>query len=950
MNEHVADKNKNAPKKTELGFEVYAPDTTLVTENGKEYLKILNPHPYISYIKIGEKDYYKVLLRKDIPKEAKLTQKDEVNLIKKLVNFNTEFDSLTFDEYLRSKVYHKGLRVRNFDFNKYRNTYNIVYKPIDIDVEQIISKQEAVTIAKQKAIDIGIKIADTSVMNLRTERLRTFKKDHPVYVKYDTTITFEIRKYNNKFYPAYNFKLYSRNFIKNPIFTINAYNGDILLIEDDSKYKCYSCYGSGTAIETDCSLTHPHNSEPSSKACEFLPENVYQFDYFPDIFDECSLIESTFYICSNQPNNSVLLSDINAKINAVEGESFVPQYYATDNTSFNEKERQILTAFQNTEKSIDYFRAKVNDITRFEDNIPFVFIFAAKDKSNNAIADQESLSLSFGDGSEEGCKPNVSQDVVSHEFMHLVHGLYYKMNSLDEANMFDILRSLALEEALCDITAVLFDYSTYNRFDWSLYEELCPGDNSFRLLNDPMNSDPPQRIYYEFNFDKFDKYYWAGIISYWFYLVAEPEFKKVGDITIGNGIGGEKAEQLIFSTLEKINESIQINQNPIDNMPFDSNVNFKEFRDVVLATANELFGGANTDYNLCSAEYSIIYLAFKAVGLIDSDVELPCNIVFYGESLVEECPDFEQYFCTDGNGGKSSLTTGFPSNFSNPNDTYWIQVAVDFDENGKFEDDEYIKDLETFTDDITEHQLTVIGLPNKDTDVQILATNVTSLENELLGAVSLPYVEYVFSCNNGCNLITDINNTGYVNEAPPINTGNVNISVEKDVEICAGNYYCIDYEVNSPAFVNVTLSGDKFTKYITQSGTTNIGQFCWQPSIADLGNHVFYLIASDEHPTQPLSNFEKITVEVTTYSTFGCHCANKYPEKIVSLNNSISSGHYVALEDLESSGNLYSTADVTFKGGESVNLKNGFYVPASTNFEAYIANCPDFPEPNKGGP
>jgi len=129
-------------------------------------------------------------------------------------------------------------------------------------------------LGKQKAIELGIEIADTSIMNLRAEKLRTFKKENPIYVKYDTTVTFEIRKHNNKFYPVYHFKLYSKDFIRNPIFTINAYNGDVLLIEDDSKYKCYSCYGAGVATETDCSLTHPHNSEPSNISCEFLAENT----------------------------------------------------------------------------------------------------------------------------------------------------------------------------------------------------------------------------------------------------------------------------------------------------------------------------------------------------------------------------------------------------------------------------------------------------------------------------------------------------------------------------------------------------------------------------------------------------------------------------------------------------------------------------------------------------
>lgn len=52
----------------------------------------------------------------------------------------------------------------------------------------------------------------------------------------------------------------------------------------------------------------------------------------------------------------------------------------------------------------------------------------------------------------------------------------------------------------------------------------------------------------------------------------------------------------------------------------------------------------------------------------------------------------------------------------------------------------------------------------------------------------------------------------------------------------------------------------------------------------------------------------------------------------------------------ESNGNLYSSADVIFNGGKSVSLNNDFYATASTNFEAYIANCPDFPDSNKGSP
>jgi len=553
MNESAVKKDEVAKNKTKLGFNVFEPDTTLVTENGKEYLKVFNPHPYIDYIKIGKNDYYKIVLRKDIPKESELKREEEVALIKKMVNFNDQLDALTFDEYLNSQVYHKGVRVRGFTFKKKYNYYRVKYGIIDVNVKDVISKEDAIRIGKQKASELSIELADTNDMIKRAERFKTIKKGHPIYVKYDTTVIFEIKKYDDIFLPTYKFKLYNKRFLKNPVFIINANNGEVLKIEDDALHKCFSCY-STTPEETDCSLTHPNNPEPSILACEINPLETHKFDNFPDLFDECSAIESDFYICANQPNNSVWLSDINSKVNAVEGSAFLPQYYSTDNTSYNEKERQILTAFKNTEQVFEYFTEKVANQTKFDEDIPFIFILAANDKTNDAFADYENLSIAFGDGSDEGCLPNVSPQVVAHEFTHLAHRAHYNMLADTSIDGFEILLSLALEEALCDIISLLFNFKISDNYDWSLFNDLCPDGKSFRLLNDPVNSDPPQRILYEddVDYDLFnERYEWAGIISYWFYLLAEPSYKKLGDIEIGNGIGAEAAEKLIFSILEK---------------------------------------------------------------------------------------------------------------------------------------------------------------------------------------------------------------------------------------------------------------------------------------------------------------------------------------------------------------------------------------------------------------
>lgn len=491
---------------------------------------------------------------------------------------------------------------------------------------------------------------------------------------------------------------------------------------------------------------------------------------------------------------------------------------------------------------------------------------------------------------------------------------------------------------------MLVIYKNTDTYDWSIIDELqC---NSVRFFNEPTMSIPPQLNSYNLVETTDDKYYWAGIITYWFYLLTEPQYKVVNELVVGNGIGVERAEELMFASLEKMKESIRANINPIDNKEFDGNLIFEEFRDVVLATANEIFNVDNPEYNLCSPEYTKAYLAFKAVGLIDDMVVPPCNVINYNEFLTQDCPEAGKYFCSEQSGGTWSFTTGFPSNFNNPLDDYWIQVAVDRNNNDIFEVNEFVKDDETFTNNILEHQITISRLPTESTNVRLIITNVTDLKNGVvLGEVSLPSIQYFFSCNNGCNLIVDIINTGYTNNTPPINTGNISINVEDKIEVCAGKHFCIDYEVNAPAFLNVNINSDKFTKHIIQSGTTNIGQFCWQPTINDQGTHTYRIRATDEHPVQPLLKSKNVIVDVKTYSTYGCSCAGIFPANTIYLNEPVASGHYVASENLESTANLYSSAEVIFKGGESVSLDNGFCIPTSTNFDAYIANCPDLPDP-----
>jgi len=493
---------------------IFKTDTVYEERNGRKYVKVLNPHPAIQYIEMGKNNYYKVMLRKNMPEINKMTEEGEIKYIKELINFNEELDSIGFDENLRSRVYHKGLRVRDFDFSKEYGYYRVKYKPIDVNVKDVITETKAVEIGKQKATDSGQVVADTTAMVKYLDRLKEINPNHPQFHKLDTGVKYQIMKFNDEFVPCYRFKIYNKSFIRNPVYIVNAYNGKIELEDYDGLYKCKIC-NDDVVEESDCSLTHPFNDELEVLPCEF-PLEIHKFENYPDIFDGCSSIESCFDVCSNQINDVIILTDIKGKISAVNKTDNLPEFIFKGNTSYNDLEVQILTAFKNTEQVFHYYNSKIENLGT---NIPNVTITASAYSMNNAEAIAEELRLLFGDGTDDNCLPNVSANTVSHEFFHLVLRRHYDIFADSSESMFEILNATALEEALCDIMAVLFNYSENNNYDWSLFDETCPDNKFFRLLNDPENSDPPQRVLFETDFDRFDEYYWADIISYWFYLL-----------------------------------------------------------------------------------------------------------------------------------------------------------------------------------------------------------------------------------------------------------------------------------------------------------------------------------------------------------------------------------------------------------------------------------------------
>jgi len=149
----------------------------------------------------------------------------------------------------------------------------------------------------------------------------------------------------------------------------------------------------------------------------------------------------------------------------------------------------------------------------------------------------------------------------------------------------------------------------------------------------------------------------------------------------------------------------------------------------------------------------------------------------------------------------------------------------------------------------------------------------------------------------------------------------------------------------------VDINGNNFTKTVNLSGANTNGQFCWQPTIQDLGINTFEIKASDKHPTQPLTRSKIVNIEVDTYNA-GCLCAGQFADETVSLSSNIRSGHYVALKNLKSDASIFSSSDVLFKAGTSITLNDGFYVSPSSDFDASIGNCilPPIPTQDSGPP
>ena len=154
---------------------------------------------------------------------------------------------------------------------------------------------------------------------------------------------------------------------------------------------------------------------------------------------------------------------------------------------------------------------------------------------------------------------------------------------------------------------------------------------------------------------------------------------------------------------------------------------------------------------------------------------------------------------------------------------------------------------------------------------------LTEYEILIINANGCIYHHYI-----SCNDVDPITGIGEPNpdEGPLFITDFTDLST-----ICAGDEFCIDYEVQAyytpisvSIFNNSTINSKGWYHYIDSYGLSDHiakGTFCWTPSIDDIGTHTFTVEAMDDHNDYKLAH-QSFSLEVFCDNTCP-NCVNCYP-------------------------------------------------------------------------
>jgi len=483
-------------------------------------------------------------------------------------------------------------------------------------------------------------------------------------------------------------------------------------------------------------------------------------------------------------------------------------------------------------------------------------------------------------------------EIIGHEYAHHLTENFWKIKPSDfPQSQFD---SDAIFEALADIYSHFFTEKIKGVDNWLFADAVVNDPNSPfpRDLSDPAESALPQAKFYDPDWgfpngvvpnslttDGRARYYKAGILSFWFYILTKGKADETGTTSLDTSIGLDAAEALLFDCLKE--QAVGVTDARI--------LNFQEFRDIMLSCVGAKYNDImDTEPNLCSVEYSRVFRAFEAVGLIDNSassepnlkVTPPCNVKSFEDVFDIECPTglnftpvpFDGTWAIQTTLGNSSASTSGP---------FYVEVLSDDNNDCVFNDTELHPYLSGEVSNLNGLQLNIIGIPTRDTKIKIIITDISSLPSGTLASsdYSLPSTQIIFTINEGCNVSTpEFSDCVLISDTPTANEGGVvNLSTSGNVTQCLafGQEVCIDYSAygSTYLFVNAVANGLSFDNIETMpqsctGGNCSVeGQFCFTPTASQTGTNAITITASDNHPTQPIFSSAVVNYTLVDFVT-----------------------------------------------------------------------------------
>lgn len=465
--------------------------------------------------------------------------------------------------HLRYNQYYNGIRIEGSSLIVHMKGENIVYtngdyyQCHDIDTRPNINPEKAILAAQKYVSSImnGI-VADSAIVTEgEPEIIICHSKQNPK----DTTLYLCYRMHVSPL---------------NGYIYINAYSGEPM------GYVMTTIFANGIAYTRYSGIQSITTKEDTKFLC--FGKQFYLIDNIRHIYT--SNLKNQFYPYVGEPGTEKFVDNDNT--------------WTTGEHQVN-KNNGALDVHWGLEQTYDYFLNNHN-WRSFDGNgcdiKAYVHAYMlCRDASGNIYQTKDNAGyfpeynhLEFGDGGGDR-DMHTSLDIVAHEF---AHAIFHHLVNTDEITNEE---TFAINEGLSDIWGACVEKNVApSKQTWLIGEDIYYNGGSIRNMSNPKSKEHPNTYKGDFWYEHPERHAWAGVLDYWFYLLANGgsgtnDFGYHYNVT---GIGMEKAARIVFRA-----ERYYIN----------NQTNYKTLCEYMIRAAKDLSSGQ---------EVASTIEAWRAVGLL----------------------------------------------------------------------------------------------------------------------------------------------------------------------------------------------------------------------------------------------------------------------------------------------------------------------------------------------